>query len=182
MQRILLLIATVAVVAVGLSCSSSLDDDEAVVYLSVSDIQYGPGAFTSVCQGVDVIIDTLTIQSNLKGGATASSAQDVILTRWVVTPYRTDGGTVASPVWTRDLDITVPAGGNTSLTSFNYYPAEFYNDPPLLYLFPENGGFDPETGERTIEETLRVEWFGHTLSGQSVNLTTNLYVKFACQW
>lgn len=183
MNRVLVLCAALALVVGGMSCSNSdLDDGEAVVYLSVSDIDYGGGAFVSVCLGMDAFVESLTINSNVKGGATTSSAQDVILTRWVVTPYRTDGGTVASPVWVRDLDILIPAGGETTLESFNYYPAEFYNDPPLLYLFPENGGFDPETGENTVEQTMRVEWFGRTLSGQNISLTTNLYFKFACQW
>jgi hypothetical protein len=182
MNRILVVCATLALVVGGISCNSSLDDNEAVVYLTVTDIQYGGGAFVSVCLGGDVTIESLTINSEVKGGVPVSTAQDVTLTRWVVTPYRTDGGTVTSPVWVRDLDIHVPAGGTTTLTNFNYYPAEFYHDPPLLYLFPENGGFDPETGERTIEESLRVEWFGHTLSGQNVSLPTILYTKFACQW
>jgi hypothetical protein len=182
MNRIFLLCATLALVVGGLSCSSSLDDSEAVVLLTVTDIDYGGGAFVSVCLGQDVTISSLTIKSEIKGGATGGTAQDVILTRWVVTPYRTDGGTVASPVWVRDLDIHIPANGQTDLSDFNFYPAEFYDEPPLLYLFPENGGFDPETGERTVEESLKVEWFGHTLSGRNVQLSTILYTKFACQW
>ncbi len=183
MKRALQLCTLGALVALGLSCgggTSSLDDTEAVVNLSVTDIDYG-GATVDVCSFADPIVRSLSITSNPKDpDEVLTSQQDVILTRWVITPYRTDGGTVASPRWIRDDQIFVPAGGTTTLDTWNYYSWEFYDEPPLLYLFPENGGFDIETGERTIRQAFHVEWFGETVSGKRVSVDTHLQFDFIC--
>jgi len=186
MKRFFQLSALVAMVALLGSCSgggmSSLDDGEAAVFLTVSDFDYGGGAIVTVCDGGDMYMASITITSNPRSPETPlGPAQDVVLTRWVVTPYRTDGGTVASPVWIHDLSVTVPAGGQTTLTDFPFYPDYLYDDPPLSYLFPENGGFDPETGERRIEQGLRVVWYGRTMSGKSVTLEFTLFAEFTCQ-
>jgi hypothetical protein len=102
-----------------------------------------------------------------------------VLTRWVVTPYRTDGGTVASPQWTHDTDVYVPAGGSADLSNYRVYPSEYLSQPPLNNLLPENGGFDPETGNRNIRQTLRVEVFGRTVSGKTVSVTFNVAFNFS---
>ena len=36
------------------------------------------------------------------------------------------------------------------------------------YLLPENGGFDPETGNTNIRQSLQLQIFGETISGKSV--------------
>lgn len=190
MTRTVRLCVLVCVVALGVSCggNSSLDNDEASVYLLITEKDYGTSPagnsnyYVPVCAGADVFLELLTIESKLKDpSSNAGPNQDVILTRWEVTPYRNDGYT-ASPVWIRDLDIHVPAGGSTELDSFNYYPAEHFLQPPLLNLFPENGGFDPESGLRHIRQTLRVEFIGRTAAGKGVSVTTNLEYDFACTW
>lgn len=190
MKRIVRLSALVCLVALGVSCggNSSLDDGEASVYLVVTERAYGSSPaggsnyYVPICDGNDVFFELLTIESKLKDpSSTANANQDVTLTRWEVTPYRSDGYT-ASPVWIRDLDIHVPAGGTTELASFNYYPAELYLQPPLLNLLPENGGFDPESGLRHIRQTLRVEFIGRTSGGKAVSVTTNIEYDFACMW
>ena len=45
---------------------------------------------------------------------------------------------------------------------------EFLSEIPLSYLLPENGGFDPETGNTNIRESLQLQIFGRTVSGKSV--------------
>ncbi len=182
MNRVLVLCAALALVLGGMSCSSDLDDDEAVVFLTMEEFSIGSSFYTSVCAGSDVFIESMTIRSHIKGDADYSAAQDVVLTRWVVTPYRVDGGTTASPVYTRDSSVAVEAGGTADLANWPIYSSIFYNDPPLLYLFPENGGYDPETGERVVEQSLRVQWFGHTMSGQNVDFEFTFGIKFACEW
>jgi len=187
MQRAFLVSALVLLAGLVLSCSgtSDLDDTEAGVYLTVTDIDYGGGAFVSICLGSDAFVEELTITSHAKDpNAVLTSAQDVTLTRWTVTPYRTDGGTVASPMWQRDLDIYVPADGETTLEGFNYYPADYYDRVPLSYLWPSSttGGIDPETGEMVIRQAMRVHWYGRTNSGKDVDCETILEFEFKCMW
>ena len=38
--------------------------------------------------------------------------------------------------------------------------------PPLNQLFPENGGFDKETGKHNIRQRLHIEIFGKTVAGK----------------
>jgi hypothetical protein len=174
-------LAALALAAVGCGGSGTLDNDEATVFLSISDIDYGGGSIVDVCGTTDMFVTALTITSNPKvTGAQLTASQDVTLTRWVVTPYRTDGGTATSPVWQRDADIYVPAGGEVTLADWNYYPHIFYDEPPLLYLHPENGGFDPETGHEVIYQSLRVEWFGQTRTGKKLSLSAVLDGEFYC--
>lgn len=190
MKGIVRLCALVCLVALGLSCggNSTLDDGEASVYLEITERDYGTSPagssnyYVPICSGFDVFLEKLTIESKLKDPTAGTSpSQDVTLTRWEITPYRSDGGT-PSPVWIRDLDIHIPAGGSTDLDGFNFYPSEYYLQQPLINLFPENGGFDPETGLRNIRQTLRVVFIGRTASGKGISVTTNLEYDFACTW
>jgi len=171
--------AVVAALAVSCGGNSTLNDTKAVVVLSVDISEYSPDV--SVCLPADVTVTNMNINSNSKDPtATLTSTQDVVLTRWVVTPYRTDGGTTASPGWTHDLDVYVPAGGTATLNNYRVYPAEYLSQPPLSYLLPENGGYDPETGNRNIRESLKVEIFGQTVSGKAVSVVFNIAFNFSC--
>jgi len=181
MKRLLQVSVLVALAGMAVSCggSSTLNDTAAVIVLSADIQEYNPEI--SVCLPSEVTIETMSIQSNAKDPtASLSSNQDVVLTRWQVTPYRTDGGTEVSPSWTYDLDVYVPAGGEATLENYRVYPAEYLTLKPLSYLLPENGGFDPETGNRNIRQTLRVEIFGQTVSGRSVSVVTNIAFNFSC--
>jgi hypothetical protein len=155
-----------------LSCggNSALDDTEAVVILTVDVQQYNPDIDICLTAGFDVPIEELDIESNPKSPSVVlNSSQDVQLTRWVVTPYRTDGGSTASPTWSYDLTVTVPAGGNASLENYRAFPAEYFDLEPLLYLKPENGGVDPETGNSNIRQSITLQLFGRTISGKAVS-------------
>jgi hypothetical protein len=185
MKRTLQVCSLVLLVGTVLSCSSSpLDDTEAPVFLSMEVEEYNPDI--DVCLyftgGTDLTISALTIESHAKDPSGAlTSHQDVYLTRWVVTPERVDGGTTASPQWTHDLSVYVPAGGNAGLENYRVYPSEYLDDPPLGYLLPENGGVDPETGERVIRQTLYLQVYGRTASGKAIS-TPRLPIafKFEC--
>lgn len=148
--------------------NSTLDDTEAPVVLTVEIEEYGPDI--PIClQSFDLTIETMNIASSMKDpGASPSSNQDAIITRWVVTPVRTDGGTEASPQWSHDFSVLVPAGGEATLENYRVYPAENFEVPPLSYLLPENGGFDPETGNRNIRQSLRLQIYGETIAGKAV--------------
>ncbi len=179
MKRALAMCALGVLVMATVSCggNSTLNETEAVVFLTVDVTQYNPEI--DVSQTFDVSVDSMNIDSHSKdpnGALTAN--QDVNLTRWVITPYRTDGGTAASPQWVHDTGVYVPAGGSAALTNYRVYPAEYLRQPPLNSLLPENGGVDPETGQNHIRQSLRIEIYGTTVSGKSVKAEKTLAFNF----
>ena len=169
MKRLLQVCAVAALGGVLFSCggSTSLDNDEALVWLTNEIVLYTPDI--DICtQNFDVSISQMDITSHIKGGVAVTTAQDVTLTRWEIEPYRTDGGTTASPKWVNDVSVYVPAGGNASLTDWRVFPVEYFYVPPLSYLLPENGSFDPETGSRNTRQSLRLVLYGRTSSGKEI--------------
>jgi hypothetical protein len=179
MKRAMQLCALTVLAAVALSCggNSTLNETEAVVFLTAQVKEYNPDV--SIASTSDVTISKLTIDSHPKDpSATLTSTQDVHLTRWQVTPYRTDGGTTASPMWQHDLNVYVAAGGSADLENYRVFPAEYFRQAPLSYLLPENGGFDPETGNTNIRQSLKVEIFGTTVSGKSISVVFEVAFNF----
>lgn len=155
-------------------------DDEAPVILTV-DVPEGP-ADVNIAQSVDVAVARMEIKSQAKApGTTLGPQADVILTEWVITPVRSDGGTVASPQWREFRNVTVPAGGTANLENYKIFPAEYFRKQPIVQLYPENGGFDRETGRPNIRQRLQIEIFGKTVAGQriSVRFDWNLNFFFA---
>ena len=152
-------------------------DTEAPVFISV-DITQGV-ADVDVSVPVDVVIESMTFNSQSKSpDAILSQQQDVILSEWVVTPERSDGGTVASPMWRNFYSVYVPAGGSANLQNYRIFPSDFFHEMPLSQLFPENGGFDAETGRRNIRQRLKVEVFGKTVAGQKLSVRFDVGVNF----
>jgi len=179
MRRALPVLLLLALAAGSVSCggNSTLNDTEAAVFLTVEIEQYNPEVNIGVAQ--DVVIAQMTIASHPKDpNAQLGAAQDVLLNRWVITPSRADGGTVASPQWVIDQPIHVPAGGEANLENWRVFPQEYFYKPPLSNLFPENGGVDPETGQTNIRQALRVEIFGTTSGGKSVVLAFTIPYNF----
>lgn len=170
MKNIIQLCFVLALGPLLVSCggSSTLDNTEASVFLTVEIEGYNPDIDICVQLG-DVFIEDMKIESSTKDpNGTISANQDVNLNRWVISPYRTDGGSTASPEWIYDQTVFVAAGGTASLSNYRVYPLEFLSEIPLSYLLPENGGFDPETGNTNIRESLQLQIFGRTVSGKSV--------------
>lgn len=161
----------------GCSGSNSSTDTPAAVVLSV-EIEEGPADWP-VDTGADLVIGRMRILSQAKSPTgDLSQQQDVTLTEWVVTPYRTDGGTKASPEWRNFYTVYVPAGGNADLENYRIYPAEFFRQAPLLQLFPENGGYDLETGQPFIRQRLHVEVFGKTVAGRRISVAFDVTIRF----
>ena len=170
MKRITPVFVTLALALVVWSCggSSTLDNTEATVFLTVEVSEYIPEIAICAHSG-DISIDGMDVQSETKDPeGTTSANMDVNLKRWVITPYRTDGGTVASPEWTYDAAVYVPSAGSASLSNYSIYPREFLSEIPLAYLLPENGGVDPETGNTNIRQSFELQIFGQTVSGKNV--------------
>ncbi|MFV2073032.1 MAG: hypothetical protein ACC742_10330, partial [Thermoanaerobaculales bacterium] len=162
MKRILQLCVVLALGLAVSSCggSSQLANGEAVVYLTIEVKESNPDI--DVCaQAGDIVIAKMSIRSSsVDPSANLTSAQDVRLNRWVITPYRTDGGRTASPEWSYDQTVFVAAGSQADLDNYRVYPLEFLSEIPLAYLFPENGGVDPETGNTNIRQSLELQIFG----------------------
>jgi len=173
------LVLTVALALLGLVGCGGNDsrNTEAPVFLSV-DIREGV-ADVDVSVPVDVTMGRLIITSQAKSpDEELSQQQDVHLSEWVVTPVRTDGGTTASPVWRNFYTVYIPAGGSATLENYRIFPSDYFRQAPLLYLFPANGGFDPETAQRNIRQRLQIEVFGRTIAGQDISLRFDVNVNF----
>jgi len=122
----------------------------------------------------------MTISSHAKSpSVTLSPQQDVILDQWGITCTRSDGGTVASPQWQTFYTVYVPAGGSANVQNARVFPEEYFTQAPLYQLFPQNGGFDTETGQTSIRQKLHVEVFGKTVAGQKISVAFDLNYKFA---
>ena len=173
MYRLLTICVLAAGLVLGAGCSggSALDNDSAAVFLSLEIEEYNPEVNVCAVFG-DLTITTMNIQSNPKEPeGELSPNQDARLTDWEVTPRRTDGGTVTSPEWYNAITVYVPANGITDMENYRIYPEEYLDDPPFNYLFPENGGVDPETGQSFIREALRLQLHGRIVSGKAISTT-----------
>ncbi len=166
---------TISVLAAGLvfsagcSGSSALDNSGAAVFLTVEIEEYNPEVNVCVSTG-DLTITKMNIQSKPKDpGASLTPNQDVSLSEWVVTTRRIDDGTVVSPDWSNAVSVFVPAGGKADLENYRIYREEFLDDPPFNYLFPENGGIDPETGNAYVREALHLVIRGRVVSGKTIS-------------
>ncbi len=186
MKRITSVGVVLAAALVLVSCggNSTLDDTEAVVYITVEIDTYNPDIDICgyIAAGTDVTIETMNVVSTGKApDITLGPNQDVRILRWVITPERNDGGSTASPQAIFDQGILVPAGGSTDLENWRVYPVEYLNEIPLAYLMPENGGIDPETANRNIRQRLVLQMFGETVSGKSVaSIPQPIQFNFFC--
>jgi hypothetical protein len=177
MRLTTLAILSLGVLILGCSGGNKTGETEAPVFLTV-DIPSGPADVNISCTP-DLTISQMTIKSQSKApGMTLSVQDDAKLTDWVITPVRTDGGTVASPQWRNYYNVYVPAGGSASLTNYRIYPAEYYRQPPLNQLLPENAGYDKETGNRNIRQKLHIEIFGKTVAGAAVSVAFDITLNF----
>jgi len=171
-------VALAALVVAGCSANDSTKT-EAEVFLAVTQIPEGV-ADVSIATTADVSIPSMTISSKSKSpSAVLSQQDDAILSEWVVTCTRTDGGTVASPVWHNfNQTIYVPAGGSAPLQNYRIFPAEYFQQAPLYQLFPANGGFDTETGQTNIRQRLHIEIFGKTVAGKKLSVAFDVNLNF----
>jgi hypothetical protein len=172
MKRIPQLCILVGLAMLAASCggNSVLDDTEAAVVIALEIEEYNPEIDICLNAGFDVAIAQMNVYSSPKQpGVILGPNQDVNISRWAITPIRSDGGTTASPEWSIDQGVYVPADGEVSLENWRVFPAEYFDLLPLSHLLPENGGVDPETGNRNIRQTLRVQLFGRTVSGKAVS-------------
>ncbi|MGC8917166.1 MAG: hypothetical protein ACP5NF_09330 [Thermoanaerobaculum sp.] len=172
-----LLLGVLALGFWGCSAGNHSADQEAPVILTV-DVPEGV-ADVNIALRTDVAIANMTIKSQPKApGTTLGPQDDVILTEWVITPVRSDGGTVASPQWREFRNVTVPAGGTANLQNCRIFPQEYFDHQPLVQLYPQNGGFDRETGKTNIRQRLQIEIFGKTVAGRRISVRFDWNLNF----
>ncbi len=173
-RLVLFVLFAVAVLGIAGCGNNTSSKTEAEVYLSQS-ITGGP-ADVDISVPTDVAIANMTITSHAKATTTVTSQQDdVILTDWVVTPSRSDGGTVASPVWHNYYQVYVPAGGTASLQNYRIFPAEYFQQPPLNQLYT---GPDKETANCNIRQRLHIAIYGKTVAGKGIVLEFDVNLNF----
>jgi len=173
------LFAFLAVALVGVGGCSNNDSakTEADVFLSIN-IPTGV-ADVNMAHSGDVVEPAMTITSHGKSPTAVLSQQDdVVLSEWVVTCTRTDGGSVASPVW-HDFNQTtyVPAGGTASLVNYRIFPGDYFLQPPLNQLLC-SGCLDKETNNPNIRQRLHIVIYGKTIAGKKVSLEFDVNLNF----
>jgi hypothetical protein len=181
MKRTLCLTIALAALLAG-ACTNKQGETEAPVFIT-TDIQLQPG-FVNVGTVAPIQIQTMVLTSHLKN-PTASDPQGFatsIITSYTVHFRRTDGGTMVPPDKTFGAGITIPAGGNSTLSNFPILDASDIQKSPFDQLLPFNGGIDRETRSDSIQMTFDITFFGHTASGMRVASETSsgiLLFRFA---
>lgn len=95
---------------------------------------------------------------------------NVELIRYQVSYRRTDGGSLVPASFVRTISGTVPVGGSpTSFNTFTVFDIGSQQQAPYVALLPQNGGRDPETGNRFVKMDVIIDIFGETISGERVS-------------
>jgi hypothetical protein len=167
-SRPLVLLAVLATLAAG--CSSNTQGDSASPVYLTCDFTLLPAQW-NVASNSLLQFDTTTLTSKIKSPSAAagsSSFLDTQVATYAIVWARIDGGKTASKTESFGGNVIVPAGGVSTLTNYPFMSISALQQPPLSYLWPSNGGVDPETGRTEIRQTGTVTWYGHTMSGQPV--------------
>ncbi|BCW94278.1 MAG: hypothetical protein KatS3mg007_2172 [Thermoanaerobaculum sp.] len=75
----------------------------------------------------------------------------------------------------------MPANGTATLNDFPIFPVEYFDQQPLVQLYPQNGGFDRETGKTNVRQRLNVVIYGKTVAGRRVTARFDYTVNFFYQ-
>ncbi len=171
MKKLSLPLALTAALAVAASgCSTNTQGDSATPVFLKCEFTLLP-AVKNVADNSLLQFQTTTLTSVLKSPSAAGGATTFLDTQadtYAVVWARIDGGKTASKTESWGGNVIVPAGGVSTLSNYPFMSASALQQPPLSYLWPSNGGVDPETGRTEIRQTGTVSWFGHTMSGQPV--------------
>jgi hypothetical protein len=162
---------TVLLIAAALfapGCTNKQGETEAPVYITTSlTLQTG---FVNVGVIAPVQVPTIVLASTLKNPQQTDPQgfATVTLESYTVHFRRTDGGTRVPADLNLPVGVTIPSGGNVTLSNFPVLPASLVQLSPFDQLLPFNGGFDRETGRAEIDMAVDITFFGHTVAGQRV--------------
>lgn len=110
---------------------------------------------------------------------TSTRFLDVQLESYRVTFVRTDGGTQVPPSFVRATSGLIPATGSaTPGPDLLIFEPGTFTQAPFAALLPQNGGVDPETGQRIVKLDVVIDIYGETLSGEDVSARTRMPITF----
>ncbi len=179
MRKNLTIVAAAMLAATVFGCSSELTNNAAPVEFVVTNTQTLQRLDISPNDDpdCDASVGTINMQVIPKGGASGDFVQ-VRVTRYRVSYQRTDNGRQVPAPFVRSVDTLIGAGESGSLTQFVILEASAVNQAPFAALLPQNGGRDPDTGQRTVKMDVIVELFGETLGGDTVYDSTRFPLDF----
>ncbi len=187
MKRITSVGVVLAAALVLGSCggNSTLDDTEAVVYITVDIEEYNPD--------IDICAyhrrrgrhrhrdDERDIQRRKRRGRPWAARRTCGFSAGSSPPSAMTAAPRLRPRRSSTRASSSPPAGPPIWTNWRVYPVEYLNEIPLAYLLPENGGVDPETGNRNIRQRLVLQMFGETMSGKSVaSIPQPIQFNFFC--
>lgn len=179
MTKRLMVLAAIAAVVVG-GCSNELANNSSPVELivtntqAISQIDLAPNSD----QDCDADIGTINMQVIAKREGITGNFNQVRITRYRVSYQRTDGGRLIPAPFVRSIDSLISVGGTGALTNFIVVEGSALTQAPFVALLPQNGGRDPDTGQRTVKMDVIVEIFGETLGGDNVYDSTRFPLDF----
>lgn len=184
-------VAALGLVAMLGGCSAApgdIDNNSAPVVLVLSSIVPVGNNFGDVVNDDGTVLDTqvdASFVARLKNGTdmTAPELQEIVIDRYEVTYRRTDGGTTVPAGMQRAITAKVqltPNGSPTErITTLRLVltPGSQKLQPPLSHLI--SPGFDPDTGNPTIQTDAVMRFFGTTIAGERVVVEGGIGIQFA---
>jgi hypothetical protein len=144
------------------------ETDSGGVIIVVSDFNGRPNAVSVGASANIVVIDSLTLQSNLANPTGGSSnLMDTEISSYEVTFTRADSGTRLPPSLVRQASFYVPAGGTADIINLPILLSPQLGNLPLSDL--ANFGIDRETGSSVILLNVSVRFFGRTIGGRELD-------------
>lgn len=163
-MTLLLLAAVVA------GCSGDVATDDTPVFVTASATPRRTQVDISTDQEEGFVDVTLQVLPKRADAATDQRFLTVQFTRYRVSFSRSDGGTTVPRGFTAALpSTTVTAGGTATITNLPIFDPNAFTQAPFAALLAQNGGVDPETGQRFVKLTATIEIFGETLAGDNVS-------------
>ncbi|MFN7960800.1 MAG: hypothetical protein U0002_05955 [Thermoanaerobaculia bacterium] len=162
------------------SCHQRTDKDKGGVLLTISSFD-GLAPRVSVNQAGGIVqLGRITLENFPKDPAAATSnLEDIELRSFEVVYTRADAGTRVPPARVRGFLGNVPVNGNDIVVNLDILGVDQFANPPLSDLLFENGGFDKETGARSVQLNLALRFFGRTISGDTIaSNTARMTIEF----
>ncbi len=156
-------------------CQSRTDKaDSGGVLLSITDFNGLPISVSASDPGELAQIGQLTVSNVATDpSGTTSTLMNVEIQSYEVTFTRADNGTRQPPRLVNYIFGIAPVNGTFVLDNGPFMRADQFNTQPILDL--KNFGIDTETGSRVIRLNVGLRFFGHTLSGKSVESSTAFF-------
>lgn len=168
--------------------SGDLDRTSAPVILILSSITPVGDTFGDVVNDDGTVADDrveVEFVARLKASTdpTAPELQEIVIERYEVTYRRTDGGSSTPAGMQRAMTAKVPvtpngSGADRTLTvTLTLTPGSQKLEPPLSHLI--SPGFDPDTGNTSIQTDATLTFYGTTIAGDRVSVSGGIGIQFA---